>query len=132
MTGADLDWTYLVAAQCDSVRLSISGRLRSRAVFELGSTSMAEFHTDVESSYAPSPEFVAQANAKEDLYREAEADRLEFWAKQAKRLSWDKPFDEVLDWSEAPLAKWFVGGELNVAHNCVDRHVEAGNGDRVA
>ena len=47
-------------------------------------------------------------------------------------MSWDTPFDEVLDWSEAPVAKWFVGGKLNVAYNCVDRHVEAGNGDRVA
>ncbi len=55
-----------------------------------------------------------------------------FWAKQANRLSWDTPFDEVLDWSDAPVAKWFVGGKLNVAYNCVDRHVEAGNGDRVA
>ena len=63
---------------------------------------------------------------------EAEKDRLAFWAKQANRLSWDTPFTEVLDWSDAPFAKWFVGGKLNVAYNCVDRHVEAGNGDRVA
>ena len=62
----------------------------------------------------------------------AEADRLAFWAEQANRLSWETPFTEVLDWSEAPVAKWFVGGRLNVAYNCVDRHVEAGNGDRVA
>ena len=55
-----------------------------------------------------------------------------FWAKQAERLSWETPFTEVLDWSDAPFAKWFVGGRLNVAYNCVDRHVEAGNGDRVA
>ena len=55
-----------------------------------------------------------------------------FWAAQANRLSWATPFTEVLDWSEAPFAKWFVGGKLNVAYNCVDRHVEAGNGDRVA
>ena len=67
-----------------------------------------------------------------ELYREAEQDRLAFWAKQANRLSWETPFTEVLDWSEAPFAKWFVGGKLNVAYNCVDRHVEAGNGDRVA
>ncbi|MBL7660483.1 acetyl-coenzyme A synthetase, partial [Escherichia coli] len=53
-------------------------------------------------------------------------------AKQANRLSWTTPFTEVLDWSGAPFAKWFVGGELNVAYNCVDRHVEAGHGDRVA
>jgi acetyl-CoA synthetase len=44
----------------------------------------------------------------------------------------DTPFEEVLDWSDAPFAKWFVGGKLNVAYNCVDRHVEAGNGGRVA
>ncbi len=55
-----------------------------------------------------------------------------FWAKQANRLSWDEPFLDVLDWSDAPFAKWFVGGRLNVAYNCVDRHVEAGNGERVA
>jgi acetyl-CoA synthetase len=93
---------------------------------------MSETHTKVPSVYSPSPEFAAQANATEDLYQEAERDRLEFWAKQANRLSWHTPFTDVLDWSEAPFAKWFVGGKLNVAYNCVDRHVEAGNGDRVA
>ncbi len=95
-------------------------------------TYMADTHTQVPSVYSPSPEFAEQANATEELYREAEQDRLAFWAKQADRLSWDTPFTEVLDWSEAPFAKWFVGGKLNVAYNCVDRHVEAGNGDRVA
>ena len=93
---------------------------------------MSEFHASVDYGFAPSPEFAAQANAAEESYREAEADRLAFWGKQADRLSWDTPFGEVLDWSEAPFAKWFVGGRLNVAYNCVDRHVEAGNGDRVA
>ncbi|MGO9031122.1 acetate--CoA ligase [Mycobacterium sp.] len=83
-------------------------------------------------SYPPSAEFTAQANAGERLYREAERDRLAFWAEQANRLSWSKPYDQVLDWSAAPFAKWFTGGTLNVAHNCVDRHVQAGNGDRVA
>jgi acetyl-CoA synthetase len=84
------------------------------------------------SSYSPPAQFVEQANAREDLYREAAEDRLAFWAKQAERLSWETPFTEVLDWSDAPFAKWFVGGKLNVAYNCVDRHVEAGHGDRVA
>ena len=93
---------------------------------------MSDTHTEAPSVYSPSPEFAEQANATEELYREAEQDRLAFWAKQADRLSWDTPFTEVLDWSEAPFAKWFVGGKLNVAYNCVDRHVEAGNGDRVA
>ena len=83
-------------------------------------------------SYPPPTQFVEQANAGEELYHEAENDRLGFWAKQANRLSWATPFTEVLDWSDAPFARWFVGGKLNVAYNCVDRHVEAGNGDRVA
>jgi acetyl-CoA synthetase len=95
-------------------------------------TDISAKHTYGPSAYPPSPEFAAQANATEELYREAEQDRLAFWAKQANRLSWDTPFDEVLDWSDAPVAKWFIGGKLNVAYNCVDRHVEAGNGDRVA
>nr|WP_035903553.1 acetate--CoA ligase [Knoellia subterranea] len=82
---------------------------------------------------SPSPELAAQANGKEDLYAEAEADHEAFWARQAReRLTWSKDFDQTLDWSEAPFAKWYLGGELNVAVNCVDRHVEAGNGDRVA
>jgi acetyl-CoA synthetase len=66
------------------------------------------------------------------LYREAEADRLAFWANQANRLTWATPFTQVLDYSQAPFAKWFADGRLNVAYNCVDRHVEAGHGDRVA
>ena len=83
-------------------------------------------------SFAPSAAFVAQANVTSAAYEQAAADRLDFWATQAKRLSWDTTFDEVLDWSDAPFAKWFVGGKLNVAYNCVDRHVEAGYGDQVA
>jgi len=83
--------------------------------------------------FPPSPEFSQQAVGQKSLYEEADADREAFWAKQAReRLTWTKDFDKVLDWSEAPVAKWFVGGELNVAYNCADRHVEAGNGDRVA
>ena len=93
---------------------------------------MTEAHDEAPTHYPPSAEFAAQSNAKADLYADAEADRLAFWAKQANRLSWDTPFTEVLDWSDAPFAKWFVGGKLNVAYNCVDRHVDAGNGDRVA
>ena len=85
-----------------------------------------------QTSYPPSTAFADQANATAALYDEAEADRLAFWAEQARRLSWGTPFTEVLDWSEAPFAKWFSDGKLNVSYNCVDRHVEAGNGDRVA
>jgi len=83
-------------------------------------------------TFPPSDEFAQQANAKADLYEQADADREAFWAAQAEQLTWDTPWNQVLDWSNAPFAKWFVGGKLNVAYNCVDRHVEAGNGDRVA
>jgi acetyl-CoA synthetase len=93
---------------------------------------MSQNHAEGPSTYPPADDFAAQANATAELSSEAEKDRLAFWAKQANRLSWDTPFDEVLDWSDAPVAKWFVGGKLNVAYNCVDRHVDAGNGDRVA
>ncbi|GMA38297.1 hypothetical protein GCM10025883_03420 [Mobilicoccus caccae] len=86
-----------------------------------------------DASYAPTQEFTAQANGTADLFTAAETDFEGFWADQARRyVTWSKDFDQTLDWSGAPFAKWFVGGELNVAHNCVDRHVEAGNGDRVA
>jgi acetyl-CoA synthetase len=82
--------------------------------------------------FPPPPELAANANVTADDYEEAARDRLAFWAKQAERLSWQKPWDEVLDWSNPPFAKWFVGGRLNVAYNCVDRHVEAGHGEQVA
>ncbi|WP_051712877.1 acetate--CoA ligase [Actinoalloteichus caeruleus] len=82
--------------------------------------------------FPPSERFASQANATPDLYRVADRDRLAFWADQADRLRWETRWDEVLDWSDAPFARWFVGGRLNVAVNCVDRHVEAGHGDRVA
>jgi acetyl-CoA synthetase len=95
-------------------------------------TTMTETHIEVLSAYPPAAEFAEQANATAALYDEAEADRLAFWAAQANRLAWDTAFTEVLDWSNAPFAKWFGDGKLNVAYNCVDRHVEAGNGDRVA
>ncbi|PPL19396.1 acetate--CoA ligase [Microterricola pindariensis] len=83
--------------------------------------------------FRPSPEFAAQSVASESLYADAKADRLGFWATQARELlHWNKPFTQTLDWSNPPFAKWFDDGELNVAYNCLDRHVEAGNGDRIA
>jgi acetyl-CoA synthetase len=82
--------------------------------------------------FEPPADFAAAANVKADAYEEAQADRLAFWAKAAERLTWAEKWTEVLDWSDAPFAKWFVGGKLNVAYNCVDRHVEAGHGDQVA
>jgi acetyl-CoA synthetase len=83
-------------------------------------------------TFPPSTEFAAQANATAQLYADADEDREAFWAAQADLLHWHTKWDQVLDWSNPPFAKWFVGGRLNVAYNAVDRHVEAGNGDRVA
>ena len=83
--------------------------------------------------FAPSPEFAANAVVTAADYAEADADRPAFWAKQARELlTWSKDFSQALDWSTPPFAKWFVGGEINAAYNALDRHVEAGNGDRVA
>ncbi|GAA2150203.1 acetate--CoA ligase [Actinomadura napierensis] len=83
-------------------------------------------------SFPPPAELAAAANVTAEAYDEAAADRLGYWAKQAERLAWSKRWDEVLDWSKPPFAKWFVGGELNAAYNCVDRHVEAGLGAKIA
>jgi acetyl-CoA synthetase len=83
-------------------------------------------------TFPPDPGFAAQANAKPDLYAEAEKDPGEFWARLAReRLDWDEPFTTPLEW-DLPFAKWFVGGKLNIAYNCVDRHVKNGLGDKVA
>src|SRR5262245_48001920 len=82
-----------------------------------------------ERRYPPSPGFAAQANAQPDVYeREFE----EFWETNGReRVTWFEPFTSLLEW-ELPYAKWYLGGKLNVAYNCVDRHVEAGHGDKVA
>jgi acetyl-CoA synthetase len=82
--------------------------------------------------FPPPAALAAQANVTADAYEQAQADRLGFWETQARRLSWAEEWDQTLDWSNPPFAKWFVGGSLNVAYNCVDRHVEAGRGDKVA
>jgi acetyl-CoA synthetase len=80
-------------------------------------------------TFPPPPEFAAQANAKPDIY---DRDPDEFWETEARdRVTWRKPFEKLKEWN-LPYAKWFLGGTLNVAENCVDRHVEAGLGDKVA
>ncbi|MCF8528875.1 MAG: acetate--CoA ligase [Aquiluna sp.] len=83
-------------------------------------------------SFAPSAEFSKSAIAQPNIYQDSKANRLEFWADRARELDWSKPFTQTLDWSNAPFAKWFADGELNVSYNCLDRHVEAGFGKRVA
>jgi acetyl-CoA synthetase len=83
--------------------------------------------------FPPSPEFAADAVAGVELYEAAKADRLGFWADRAREyVHWHEPFTQTLDWSNAPVARWFADGTLNVAYNCLDRHVLAGNGDRIA
>ena len=82
-------------------------------------------------TFAPSAEFVAQANADASMYAEADSDRLAFWDKQAEALIWEKKWDKTLEW-ESPYAKWFVGGKLNATVSALDRHVADGNGDRIA
>jgi acetyl-CoA synthetase len=83
-------------------------------------------------TFPPSEAFVQQANFSDPaIYERAKADPEAFWAEQADSLTWFRKWDKVLEW-DAPFAKWFVGGKLNVAYNCLDRHVEAGNGDKVA
>ncbi|HEX4690272.1 MAG TPA: acetate--CoA ligase [Solirubrobacteraceae bacterium] len=83
--------------------------------------------------FEPPDEFAEQAVVTDPgIFERADQDPEGFWSEQADALHWNQRWDEVLDWSEPPFAKWFVGGKLNVSYNCVDRHVEAGNGDRVA
>ncbi|HEX3980813.1 MAG TPA: acetate--CoA ligase, partial [Acidimicrobiales bacterium] len=81
--------------------------------------------------FEPPADFVAHANAKPGIYDDANADPVAWWEEQARSLDWAEPWTEVLDW-KAPFAKWFVGGKLNASVNCLDRHVAAGRGDKVA
>ncbi len=86
-----------------------------------------------EQTFPPPEEFAKQANANDPaIYEQAAADPEKWWASWADQLEWIEPYNEVLDWSDPPFAKWFVGGKLNASVNCLDRHVEAGRGDRVA
>ena len=83
-------------------------------------------------TFAPTPEFAAQANAQPSLYDEADRDGVAFWERQAEALVWDRKWDTALDWSNAPFAQWFVGGKINASVNALDRHVAEGHGGRIA
>ncbi|MFZ9895693.1 MAG: acetyl-coenzyme A synthetase N-terminal domain-containing protein, partial [Candidatus Limnocylindrus sp.] len=83
-------------------------------------------------SFPPDAATAAAANVSAEIYAEAAADPVAFWAKQAReRLTWRTPFTKTLEWN-LPFAEWFADGRLNVAENCVDRHVAAGLGEKVA
>jgi acetyl-CoA synthetase len=99
-----------------------------------GATLESRLEELLEQDTFPPPQGFSEQAAVSDssMYEEAERDPEAFWAREAERLHWDQKWEQVLDWSDPPFAKWFVGGKLNVSYNCVDRHVEAGNGDRVA
>src|SRR5919202_493425 len=85
-----------------------------------------------EETFSPPEEFAEQANLSDaSVYDEAEKDFEAWWESCAKKLDWFEPWETVLDWNP-PWAKWFKEGKLNASHNCLDRHVEAGNGDKVA
>ena len=82
-------------------------------------------------SFPPPPGLAASANARPELYEEAAKDRVGFWERMAERLEWARHWDSPLEW-DLPYAKWFVGGRLNASVNCLDRHVAAGRGGKVA
>jgi acetyl-CoA synthetase len=82
--------------------------------------------------FPPSPSFAEQAVISDPtIYERAAQDPESFWAEQAERLDWTRRWDAVMEWTP-PFVKWFVGGTLNASVNCLDRHVEAGGGDKVA
>jgi acetyl-CoA synthetase len=82
--------------------------------------------------FEPPPAFAERALVSDrSIYERADADHEGFWAEQAERLTWFKRWDTVMEWTP-PWVKWFVGGQLNASYNCLDRHVEAGGGDKVA
>jgi acetyl-CoA synthetase len=82
-------------------------------------------------TFPPDAAFARQANAQPGIYDDAERDYLAFWASWARKLDWMKPFATTLEWNE-PYARWFADGRLNASSNCLDRHVAAGRGDKVA
>ena len=84
-------------------------------------------------TFSPPSEFAQNAVISDpEIHERARQDPEGFWAEQADALDWAEKWDQVLDWSNPPFAKWFLGGKLNVSYNCVDRHVEEGRGAKVA
>ena len=99
---------------------------------ETGAAGELSHMMETRQTFPPPPAFAAQANSADPgVYAGAGADYQAYWEEQARRLDWFTPWHTVLEWEE-PFARWFVGGELNVSYNCLDRHVEKGLGDRVA
>ena len=117
------------SVQADHVR-SRRGATREREI--LSDETLSNLSHE-ERRFEPPAELAANANVKAEAYDEADGGPARrSGPKQAERLDWAQKWDQVLDWDDPPFAKWFVGGTLNAAYNCVDRHVEAGLGDKVA
>lgn len=112
---------------------SLFGRATGDSMSEQAPDQAIEVYENETRTFPPPAGLAAAANSNDrSLYEEAEADYEAFWARQARELlTWDTPFTEILDW-DLPNAKWFADGKLNVSYNCLDRHVEAGRGDKVA
>ena len=96
-----------------------------------------ESHLDEARVFNPPAEFSKKARIKsleeyKKLYQESIDDPESFWAREAEELTWQKPWDQVLDWSKAPFAKWFVGAKVNISENCLDRHLDGPRKDKVA
>jgi acetyl-CoA synthetase len=99
---------------------------------DVGHSAETEALLGEQRTFPPPADFATRANATAALYEEAERDYVAFWERLAReRLAWDEPFTTTLEW-ELPFARWFVGGKLNLAYNCLDRHVDAGLGSKVA
>src|SRR5690349_5874508 len=82
--------------------------------------------------FPPDPAFTAQANVKDpEVYAQAAADPEAFWADWAQQLDWIKPWDTVCEWNP-PHAKWFIGGQINVSANCLDRHIKTARRNKAA
>ena len=98
----------------------------------MSNQAIEEFYTE-NRSFPPSEVFQRGAlTADQTLYEEADTDYEAFWARQARELlTWSQDFHTTLEW-DLPYAKWFLGGELNITYNCLDRHIESGNGEKVA
>src|SRR3982074_143281 len=122
--------TSVANVECAPRAVAPGGAQSRRALMAESGPTLSNLSTESR-SFSPSDEFAAQANATAEWYDRADADREGFWAEQADRLHWHQKWDQVLQW-DAPFAKWFVGGQLNVAYNCVDRHVDDGHGEQVA
>jgi len=120
-----------------SIAVSMAVALYFRQACLRGPRKSRIMSTDIEAlfeetrRFPPPAEFASRAGASAEMYERAERDYVAFWAEWARKLDWIRPFTQTLDWNE-PFARWFADGQLNVSANCLDRHVDAGRGEKIA